>query len=262
MGTYVIAGKGDVSPEVLAAGLGDLPHPSMFFVPWIGSENTRPTEGMRKVYDYLVDEGYDFTLLAKDKASVHPGIAEAADEIMESGSSSPELHFDAIPPDATALILWSEEDPEHSEGLVCEYFDRGHTLLDLTNGMIPIQVADASTTPPAHGADSPTQKDEIPPLTGEDLKSMPDGVHKQLERSLGDSPAAELAEDTQQDIVTEDVSNEDAEARILQFVQKDEEADESQFATLVCVLPTGRSFTTSVPILNVWDLLQATAWKE
>lgn len=258
MGTYVIAGKGDVSPEVLAAGLGDLPHPSMFFVPWIGSQNTRPTDGLRKVYDYLVDEGYDFTLLAKDKAAVHPAIAEAADAVMESGSSSPELHFDAIPPDATALILWSEEDPEHSEGLVCEYFDRGHTLLDLTNGMTPIQVTDVATTPPAHEADSPTQKDEIPPITDEDLESMPDGVRKQLERSLGDSPASELPEDAQ----TDEMSVEDAEARILQFVHKDEETDESQFATLVCVLPTGRSFTTSVPLLKVWGLLQATVWEE
>ena len=258
MGTYVIAGKGDVSPEVLAAGLGDLPHPSMFFVPWIGSQNTRPTDGLRKVYDYLVDEGYDFTLLAKDKAAVHPAIAEAADAVMESGSSSPELHFDAIPPDATALILWSEEDPEHSEGLVCEYFDRGHTLLDLTNGMTPIQVTDVATTPPAHEADSPTQKDEIPPITDEDLESMPDGVRKQLERSLGSSPASELPEDAQ----TDEMSVEDAEARILQFVHKDEETDESQFATLVCVLPTGRSFTTSVPLLKVWGLLQATVWEE
>jgi hypothetical protein len=258
VGTYVIAGKGDVSPEVLAAGLGDLPHPSMFFVPWIGSQNTRPTDGLRKVYDYLVDEGYDFTLLAKDKAAVHPAIAEAADAVMESGSSSPELHFDAIPPDATALILWSEEDPEHSEGLVCEYFDRGHTLLDLTNGMTPIQVTDVATTPPAHEADSPTQKDEIPPITDEDLESMPDGVRKPLERSLGDSPASELPEDAQ----TDEMSVEDAEARILQFVHKDEETDESQFATLVCVLPTGRSFTTSVPLLKVWGLLQATVWEE
>ena len=46
MGTYVIAGRGDVSSEVLAAGLKDLPHPSRFYVPWIGSQNTRPTVGV------------------------------------------------------------------------------------------------------------------------------------------------------------------------------------------------------------------------
>ena len=258
MGTYVIAGKGDVSPEVLEAGLKDLPHPSMFYVPWIGSQNTRPTDGLRKVYDYLVDEGYDFTLLAKDKASVHPAIAEAAEGVVESGNASPELHFDAIPPDSTALILWSDEDLRHTEGLVCEYFDRGHKLLNLTNGLHPIQVTDETTTPLEREADSPTQKDEIPPITDEDLESMPDGVRKQLERSLGDSPASELPEDAQ----TDEMSVEDAEARILQFVHKDEETDESQFATLVCVLPTGRSFTTSVPLLKVWGLLQATVWEE
>ena len=259
MGTYVIAGRGDVSQEVLTAGLNDLPGISMFYVPWIGSQNTRPSEGLRKVYDYLVDGELNFILLAKDKAAVHPAIAEAADEVVESGSSSPELHFDAIPPDATALILWADDFPQHSEGLVCEYFDRGHTLLDLTNGMTPIMVTDESTTPPAREADSPTQKDEIPPITDEDLESMPDGVRKQLERSLGDSPASDLPKETES---IEDLTDEEVEARILQFVQKDEETDESQFATVVVVLPTGRSFVTAVPMLNLWNLLQSTVWEE
>ena len=259
MGNYVIAGRGDVSSEVLEAGLKDLPHPSMFYVPWIGSQNTRPSEGLRKVYDYLVDEGYDFTLFAKDKASVHPVIAEAADEVVESGHSSPELNFDAIPPDATALILWADDFPQHSEGLVCEYFDRGHTLLDLTNGMTPIMVTNDVPTPPTREADSPTQKDEIPPITDEDLESMPDGVRKQLERSLGDSPASDLPKETES---IEDLTDEEVEARILQFVQKDEETDESQFATVVVVLPTGRSFVTAVPMLNLWNLLQSTVWEE
>jgi len=114
------------------------------------------------------------------------------------------------------------------------------------------------TTPPAHEADSPTQKDEIPPITDEDLKSMPDGVRKQLDRSLGNSPASELPEDAQ----TDDMSDEEVEAKILQFVQKEEETDESQFATVVVVLPTGRSFTTAVPLLNLWGLLKDTVWKE
>ena len=259
MGNYVIAGRGDVSSEVLEAGIKDLPHPSMFYVPWIGSQNTRPSEGLRKVYDYLVDEGYDFTLFAKDKSSVHPAIAEAADEVVESGHSSPELNFDAVPPDATALILWADDFPQHSEGLVCEYFDRGHTLLDLTNGMTPIMVTDESTTPPAHEADSPTQKDEIPPITDEDLESMPEGVRKQLERSLGENEVSEL---TDKPVPVEELTDEEVEARILQFVQKEEETDESQVATLVVVLPTGRSFTTAVPLLNLWTLLQATVWEE
>ena len=259
MGTYVIAGKGDVSSEVLDAGLKDLPHPSTYYVPWIGSQNTVPTEGLKKVYDYLVDEGYDFTLVAKDKTAVHPAIAEAADEVVESGSSSPELHFDVIPPDATALILWSDEDAEHSHELVCEYFDRGHTLLDLTNGLNPIMVTDVTTTPPEGEPDSPTQKDEIPPITDEDLESMPDGVRKQLDRSLGDSSASELLSDAES---IGALTDEEVEARVLQFVQKDEETDESQYATVVVVLPTGRSFTSSVPLLNLWSLLQSTVWEE
>ena len=253
MGTYVIAGKGDVSQEVLTAGLNDLPGISMFYVPWIGSQNTRPSEGLRKVYDYLVDGELNFILLAKDKAAVHPAIAEAADEVVESGSSSPELHFEVIPPDATALILWSDEDLSHTEGLVCEYFDRGHPLLDLTNGLTPIEVeSDVSTTPPAREPDSPIQEDALPPLTNEDLESMPAGVRKQLDKSLGDTI----------DETIDEMSMEEVEAKLLQFVNREDETDESKVATLVVVLPTGRSFTTAVPMLNLWSLLKATVWDE
>ena len=88
---------------------------------------------------------------------------------------------------------------------------------------------------------------------------MPDGVRKQLERSLGDSAASDLPEETES---IEDLTDEEVEARILQFVQKDEETDESQFATVVVVLPTGRSFVTAVPMLNLWSLLQSTVWEE
>ena len=88
---------------------------------------------------------------------------------------------------------------------------------------------------------------------------MPDGVRKQLDRSLGDIPASELTEDTES---TEDLTDEEVEAKILQFVNREEETDESQVATLVVVLPTGRSFITAVPMLNLWSLLQSTVWEE
>jgi hypothetical protein len=253
VGNYVIAGRGDVSSEVLAEGLKDLGAGHTFFVPWVGSQNTAPTEGMKKVYDFLVDNTLDFVLLAKDRASVHPAVATAASQVVESGNVSPELNFDNVPPDATALVLWSDEFPQHSEGLVCDYFDRGHTLLDLSNGLVPIMVESGTTTPPTLGTDSPALKDAMPPLTEEDIVSMPEGVRKQLDRSLGNAAVDELPNPVEDDEV---------EAKILQFVNREEETDESQSATLVVVLPTGRSFTTSVPLLNLWDLLNSTVWEE
>jgi hypothetical protein len=253
VGNYVIAGRGDVSSEVLAEGLLDLGRDTHFYVPWVGSQNTVPTEGMKKVYDFLVDHEATFTLIAKDRNAVHPSLLSACVVVKESGNSSPELNFDNVPPDATALVLWSDEFPQHSEGLVCDYFDRGHQLLDLTNGLVPIVVESEATTPPTLGTDSPALKDAMPPLTEEDIVSMPEGVRKQLDRSLGNAAVDELPNPVEDDEV---------EAKILQFVNREEKTDESQFATLVVVLPTGRSFTTAVPLLNLWDLLNATAWEE
>ena len=133
--------------------------------------------------------------------------------------------------------------------MACEFFDRGHPLLDLTNGLTPIEV-ESTTTPPVREPDSPIQEDEIPPLTDDDMETMPEGIRKQLDKSLGNQD-----EDEEESI-------EETTAKILQFVRKEEPTDESQFATVVVVLPTGRSFTTSVPILNLWSLLEETVWQE
>jgi hypothetical protein len=107
-----------------------------------------------------------------------------------------------------------------------------------------------STTPPVV-----EQKDEIEPLTDEDIAAMPPGVRKQLDKSLGDTASVLDSGEMESDI-------EETEAKILQFVNKEKETDESQYATLVVVLPTGRSFTTSIPLLNVWDLLNTVVWSE
>jgi hypothetical protein len=87
------------------------------------------------------------------------------------------------------------------------------------------------------------------------MESMPEGIRKQLDKSLGTVGQVSQVED-------EEESLEDTTAKILQFVKKEEAIDESQFATVVVVLPTGRSFATSVPLLNLWGLLENTVWQE
>ena len=169
--------------------------------------------------------------------------------------SAPTSPADAESPDPLAM-LWADEQSEGHEWLACEFFDRGHPLLDLTNGLTPIEVElDTTTTPPTGGPDSPIQEDEIPPLTADDLETMPEGIRKQLDKSLGTVGQTAQSDD-------EEESLEGATAKILQFVRKEETTDESQFATVVVVLPTGRSFTTSVPLLNLWGLLEKTVWQE
>ncbi len=249
---YVVIGRGDAPGDVISAGLRDLGEDTHFYVPWLGGKSTEPTAGMKKVYDFLVDTGATFTMLAKARDMPHPALLSNCIVVKESGSEQPDMNFTNIPHDATALMLWDDSTEAIVSGhewMACEYFDRGHPLLDLTNGLTPIEV-ESTTTPPAREPDSPIQEDEIPPLTDDDMESMPEGIRKQLDKSLGNQD-----ED-------EDESIEETTAKILQFVRKEEPTDESQFATVVVVLPTGRSFTTSVPILNLWSLLEETVWQE
>ena len=249
---YVVIGRGDAPGDVISAGLRDLGEDTHFYVPWLGGKSTEPTAGMKKVYDFLVDTGATFTMLAKARDMPHPALLSNCIVVKESGSEQPDMNFTNIPHDATALMLWDDSTEAIVSGhewMACEYFDRGHPLLDLTNGLTPIEV-ESTTTPPEREPDSPIQEDEIPPLTDDDMESMPEGIRKQLDKSLGNQD-----ED-------EDESIEETTAKILQFVRKEEPTDESQFATVVVVLPTGRSFTTSVPILNLWSLLEETVWQE
>ena len=246
---YVVIGRGDAPGDVISAGLRDLGEDTHFYVPWLGGKSTEPTAGMKKVYDFLVDTGATFTMLAKARDMPHPALLSNCIVVKESGSETPDMNFTNIPHDATALMLWADELASEHEWMACEFFDRGHPLLDLTNGLTPIEV-ESTTTPPAREPDSPIQEDEIPPLTDGDMESMPEGIRKQLDKSLGNQD-----ED-------EDESIEETTAKILQFVRKEEPTDESQFATVVVVLPTGRSFTTAVPVLNLWSLLEETVWQE
>ncbi len=250
---YVVVGRGNAPGDVISDGLRDLGKDTHFFVPWLGGKSTEPSAGMKQVYDFLVDTGATFTMLAKARDMPHPALLSKCIVVKESGSEQPELNFDNIPPDATALVLWDNEQAEGHEWMACEYFDRGHPLLDLTNGLIPITVE--STPPPVV-----EQKDEIEPLTDEEIEAMPPGVMKQLDKSLGETEAV-VDEDVQ---ASEEMESdiEEMEAKILQFVSKEKETDESQFATLVVVLPTGRTFTTSVPILELWDLMNTVVWSE
>ena len=78
---------------------------------------------------------------------------------------------------------------------------------------------------------------------------MPEGVRKQLDRSLGADEIGSLTDG-------------EVEAKVLEFVRGEKEVDESAYATVVVVLPTGRSFVTSVPLLNLWGLLNSTVWDE
>jgi hypothetical protein len=245
---YVVVGRGDAPGDVISAGLRDLGKDTHFYVPWMGGKSTEPTAGMKQVYDFLVDEGATFTMLAKVRDMPHPALLSKCIVVKESGSDQPDLNFDNVPPNSTALVLWDSGDAAGHEWISCEYFDRGHSLLDLTNGLIPITVE--STTPPVV-----EQKDEIEPLTDEDIAAMPPGVRKQLDKSLGDTASVLDSGEMESDM-------EEMEAKILQFVNKEKNTDESQFATMVVVLPTGRAFTTSVPLLNLWELLNTVVWSE
>jgi hypothetical protein len=248
---YVVIGRGDAPGDVISEGLKDLGKDTHFYVPWMGGKSTEPSAGMKKVYDFLVDEDATFTMLAKVRDMPHPALLSNCIVVKESGSEKPDMNFTNIPHDATALMLWADELASEHEWMACEYFDRGHPLLDLTNGLTPIEVElDTTTTPPAGGPDSPILEDAIPPLTDADLESLPEGVRKQLNKSLGNQ---DEPDDEEEPI-------EEVEAKILQFVRKEEPTDESSFATLVVVLPTGRSFTTSVPLLDLWGLLKELVW--
>jgi hypothetical protein len=243
---YVIVGSGDAPEEVVSGGLGDLPKNSMFYVPWLGGLSTKPTDGMMKVYDYLVDHGLDFVLFAKDRGAVHPALVDAASDVWESGSYSPDRSFDNVPPESTALVLWDDNDVAGTESLICDYFDRGHPLCDLTNGLTPIEVESVATEPTP-----PPKDDEIEPLTDDDLASMPTGVRKQLERSLGEVP----------DGVIEAEETNIASVSHLRVVDNDDDGGmDEMLATVVLILPTGRVFTTTVTLsqaVEMFDLPDA-----
>jgi len=174
---YLIAGTGNSSDNVIEAGLGDVKEGAKFHYLWTG----KPTAGQARVLDWLLDYSADFTIYT-ETGRIPTALGQAANTITKVDS----LLLDAFNfnKKAKVLLLWDENeqnDPtETTKEIVLLADSLGMTILDLTNGLVPIEVEGDTPTPtiPAKATESPVAVSKAssgrsrPSLTSEALERL------------------------------------------------------------------------------------------
>ena len=190
--TVAILGTGTAKQSVIETSLADL-EGSRFIVPWYG----KPGEGLASVYDFLLDNEATFDLVAPVEEKVNKHVEVRADAISR---------FDDVDKNIltlvkayggnTVLLLWDDADDKASESRAVEAHDAGFKVLDLGNGLKPIQVND-EPAPLEDTADvlpveeeekpAPPEEEEVETasFSREELENMPVSAVKRQAKANG-----------------------------------------------------------------------------
>jgi hypothetical protein len=199
MKTYGILGTGTTSKGVIEDALNELGSDNEFVV---GCE-PKPAEGKSRVLDWLVGIEAPYRIVYKESAPEK--YIEPANGEHPSGSSSIDEKVVSMlkKSKGTLLLLWDEEAVEKMERICFLAADNGVKILDLTNGLVPIQVE--GDTPKEEEVSVPTEEIEVEPFSEDDLLSMPISVLRNTAKNLG----IDTAKMPKEDIVKAILNNSD-----------------------------------------------------
>lgn len=167
---YAIVGRGGGNKRVITASLNDLPSDSYFHVLWTGE----PTTAEEIVYDWLIDNEKPFTIYG---THVPKGLARHAEDV----SDLPMYMAAKDEGCQTALVLWEEG----SDDIVISASSIFPKMLELTNGLTPIEVDDDEEE--RHAEPSPVASDTESPefFTRSELENMPAAAVKRQAKEKG-----------------------------------------------------------------------------
>lgn len=171
---YGIIGSGDVNEKALKASLNDLPKDAVYYI-----AHHKKSESVEHVFDWMIDNEVEFvvvgtagTILAKYAEEVKP-----ADDTLDSWV----LRY-VEDCDPTILVLWDEG----VEKEVIAAANAGYTILELSNGLSPIIVAEDSEPAVEPVAEEEPAKEGTPErFSDEELASMPVAALKRYAISQG-----------------------------------------------------------------------------
>ena len=205
----LITGSGGAKSSVIIAGLHDM----------LTSYNVRSVTtvwyeyapGMQVVQEFLMDNTIPWRIVAANPSSVPKRYEKFAedvvyvdlgdDQIIEEAALVAPGSLDLADDHVIALLLWDDNNLGNMEDFVVAADASGISVLDLTNGLVPIVLEDDETEPetepePAHEtapAPEPAKKqkevDSVEvadqPFTKEELLSMPLAALKRMATAQG-----------------------------------------------------------------------------
>lgn len=186
---YGVLGAGSASPKIISAALDDVGTKVEYILPWYG----RPTPGLEAVYDWMIDNNAEYTIVGSEK--MPKALTDDALDFAVVKNVNAYI-FEALTsrdPSGMSLILWDDEREEISLSIASQSIESGLPTLDLTNGLVPIIFEDE---PEANAAPVVTEEieeedpsveppQETAPFTKEELETMPAASVKRMAKDIG-----------------------------------------------------------------------------
>lgn len=175
--TYGVLGTGFSSKKVIQAALDDIGTKPRFYVPWYG----KVTEGLETVYDWLLDNEAEFSLVHPEGSKIPKALTKAAVDVIQAKQVDTYIMETLQYADIKGLatILWDDSNSTMSQTLAEACIDRGLPTLELTNGLVPI-IMDSNEN--AESVEEPKEFDK------ETLQEMPEAVRKRVTKNKQEEP--------------------------------------------------------------------------
>lgn len=173
-----IIGKGSAPKSVIEASLFDLGTDVEYVVPWYG----KPSAGLEAVYDWLLDNEVDFSIMANG-TTVPKALRSAARAVWEEDDTDRALINMVVTHGGMALVMWDEDDEDTSVKLASLAIERGVPTLELTNGMVPIIFSEDPQ--PEEAPASQQEPEEDMSFDRPTLENMPAAVVKRMAKEKG-----------------------------------------------------------------------------
>lgn len=180
---YGVVGAGVAPRKVIEAGLNDIGVSSVFIIPWYG----KMTDGLEVVYDWVLDNGAIFSIVAKDEVKDPPKVLTSkATSVMVVQDVDAHIvrTLKEREVQGMVLVLWDQDKEKYSVEVASMAIDLKLPTLELTNGLVPIILNDSEET---------VIEDEMPDLgeasyDRETLEMMPSALVKRMAKDKGLTP--------------------------------------------------------------------------
>jgi hypothetical protein len=193
---YGILGSGITSKNVIEDALNELGVDNDFIV----TCGAKPSESEARVINWLIDMEVNYEIIHAGNAPAK-FIESASVEQLEVNPAR-EMIRQLAKKKGTLLLLWDDTLVPEMEEICFDAADAGVSILDLTNGLVPIVV---DITPEEKTAPVQTEEVEIEAFTRDEMLSMSIGVLRRTAKSQGIQVGTSMTKEQIVDAILNDV---------------------------------------------------------
>jgi len=182
MAVYGILGSGSCAKNVIEDGLKDIGIENNVFLVVL---RKGASDNEDRVYEFLMENEADFHAFTNSKApQIIKDSASRVHDFDDNEAMFPHLLKELKDKKGTLLLMWNNETAGALTGICFDAYDLGIPVLELTNGLVPINVVGSEES---EEDDVPTEEEivEIEPFTEAEMRSMSIGVLRKAATAHG-----------------------------------------------------------------------------